>query len=98
MNFDAALTVLSAAYANADGSAAVVVTDEIGAVALSAVDTPEQWAALLALDLPIAAYVAPVAPEVAPAVPTTEQIRAALRYQGKTDQQIDALFELAGAI
>lgn len=41
-------TVLSARYSNPDHTAAVAMTEEVAAVVLSAVDTPEAWAAMLA--------------------------------------------------
>lgn len=56
------MTIQSATYANAEHTAAIAMTAEVGAVALSAVDTPEVWADLLASNVTIAAYVAPPAP------------------------------------
>lgn len=38
-------TILSAQWGNEDKSAVVAITREVAAVALSAVDTPEEWAA-----------------------------------------------------
>lgn len=42
-----AYTILSAAYANSDNTAAVVMTKESAAVLLSVFDTPKEWAAML---------------------------------------------------
>jgi hypothetical protein len=59
-------TFLSAQYANAEHTAAVAITLEAAAVALSAVDTPAEWEAMhVWAALPgnaIAAYVEPPAP------------------------------------
>jgi hypothetical protein len=51
-------TVLSSNYANADHTSAIAMTAEAGAVAASAADTPELWAAIHAAGVP-ADYVAP---------------------------------------
>lgn len=53
---------LSATYANAAHSAAIAMTADSGAVALSAIDTPEDWAALHASGIVVAAYVVPPPP------------------------------------
>jgi len=55
------LTIVSAAFANEDDTAAVAQTEEAGAVLLSAADTPDEWAAMLAAVTP-AAYVPPPPP------------------------------------
>lgn len=57
------MTILSAAYANAEDTAAVAQTQEAGAVLLSAADTPAAWAAMLAAVEP-APYQAPALPRV----------------------------------
>jgi hypothetical protein len=54
-------TVKSAAYANAERTAAIVVTKEVGAIAASERDTPELWAAMLQKGA-VAEYTAPAAP------------------------------------
>lgn len=41
------MTIISAQWANAEHTAAIVMTVEAGAVALSSADTPTDWAALL---------------------------------------------------
>jgi len=46
-------TIKSAAYANADHTAAIIDTEEAAAVLLSARDTPREWAAMLAWGAPI---------------------------------------------
>lgn len=45
-------TIISAAYANPQQTAAVVVTQEAGPVLLSETDTPADWAAMLARGIP----------------------------------------------
>ncbi|MGO4741740.1 hypothetical protein AB4099_34945 [Bosea sp. 2KB_26] len=45
-------TIISAAYANDDNSAALLMTEEAAAVLISAVDTPEEWASMLAWGIP----------------------------------------------
>lgn len=94
-------TFLSAAYANAEHTAAVAMTAEAAAVLLSAVDTPKHWAALHAALMP-----APYAPP-APAVPqsvTRFQAKAALAQAGKlaeaqalVDASTEPLVKLAWA-
>ncbi len=42
------ITILSARYGNEERTSAVVITQERGAVAISELDRPEAWAALLA--------------------------------------------------
>lgn len=56
-------TVLSAAYANPDNTAAVAQTVEAAAVLLSATDTPDEWAAMLAAVTPTAYVPQPIPPE-----------------------------------
>lgn len=64
-------TFLSASYANAEKTAIVAMTEEAGAVALSKVDTPAEWAALKAAKIKIGAY---VEPEPAPAPSPSEKL------------------------
>lgn len=68
-------TILSAAYANAEHTAAVIQTQEAGAVMASERDTPQLWASL--------AGVQPYAPFVTvPQVVSKFQAKAALRGAG----------------
>jgi hypothetical protein len=55
-------TPISATYANPENTAAIVNTEEAGAVAVSAVDTPVEWQALLDSGVSIAPYVEPEPP------------------------------------
>jgi len=41
-------TIISARYANPEHTAALLMTEEAASVAISAADTPEEWAAMLA--------------------------------------------------
>lgn len=61
-----AYTILSARFANADHSAAIIMTREAAAVLISEVDTPDLWSAMLASGAP-AAYEAP--PVIEPSDP-----------------------------
>jgi len=45
-------TILSATYVNPEHSAALLLTEEAAAVAISATDTPVEWAAMLAWGMP----------------------------------------------
>jgi hypothetical protein len=56
------LTYISAAYANPDNTSAVAQTVEVGAVLLSDVDTPDEWAAMLAVITPTAFVPPPIPP------------------------------------
>lgn len=68
-------TILSAAYANAEHTAAVIQTQEAGAVLVSAQDTPQLWASL--------SGVQPYAPpSTVPQVVSKFQAKAALRGAG----------------
>jgi hypothetical protein len=67
-------TFLSAQYANAERTAAIADTEEAASVMLNAVDTPEDWAALLAWGEP-AAYV----PPAPPSEPTKAELLAQLQ-------------------
>lgn len=53
-------TILSAGFANPEHTAAIVQTEEAGAIVASETDTPELWAAVLKVATP-ADYVAPSA-------------------------------------
>lgn len=73
-------TIQSASYANAQNTAAVIQTVEAGAVLVSAVDTPEAWAAMLQWGTP-AAYQAP--PEPVPMEVGRVQAKIWLHRAGK---------------
>lgn len=68
-------TILSAAYANAEHTAAVIQTQEAGAVLVSAQDTPQLWAGLAGVE----PY---VPPSTVPQVVSKFQAKAALRGAG----------------
>lgn len=53
-------TILSAQFANADNTAAVLMTEEAAAVLISEADTPDAWAAMLAWGEPAAYEAGPV--------------------------------------
>ena len=74
-------SILSAQYANPEHTAAVVMTQEAGAVLLSEADTPSDWAAMLAWGTPAA---------FAPPAPTSDAVDA------ERDRRIAALFVFAG--
>lgn len=67
-------TILSAGYANAQHTAAVIMTEEAAAVAVSELDTPDVWAEMLAWGEP-KAYSPPVEP---PAPTPLEKLSAFL--------------------
>lgn len=73
------MTILSAQWANAEHTAAIVMTVEAGAVALSAADTPAEWAALLDSGVAVADFVPPPPPKL---VATPRQVRLALNATG----------------
>lgn len=73
------MMILSAQWANAEQTAAIVMTAEAGAVAISQVDTPVEWAALLDSGIAISAYTPPPAPKL---TATPRQIRLALNATG----------------
>lgn len=75
-------TILSAQLANAEGTAAVLLTQEAGAVLASAKDTPDLWAAMNASAKPTA--YAPAKP--VPVSVTRFQARAALLQAGLLTQ------------
>lgn len=76
------LTILSAAYANEDATAAVAQTVQAGAVLLSAADTPDQWAAMLAAVTP-----APFVPQP----PPPRAIAKTTIYRRATDAELALL-------
>lgn len=63
------MTYYSASYANPDESSAVAQTFEVGAVLLSLVDTPTEWAAMLATITPTPFVPPPIPPWITPAAP-----------------------------
>lgn len=77
-----AYTILSAQLANAEGTAAVLLTKEAGAVLASAKDTPDLWTAMSAAVKP-AAY---AAVKTVPGSVTRFQARAALMQAGLLTQ------------
>lgn len=85
-------TIKSAAYANADHTAAIVDTEEAAAVLLSAKDTPRDWAAMLAWGEPDPFTLPP--PPVPQAV-TPRQARLALLAAGLLDD-VNAAVAAAG--
>lgn len=81
--------ILSAAYANPEHTAAIVQTPDRGAVALSVVDTPEHWAALMASGVVVSSFTPPPAP--VPATITRQQCAKAAYLTGQfvmTDQEV----------
>lgn len=86
--------IRSARYANADHSAMVVDSEEAGPIALSAADTPEAWAAILASGIPISAY---VAPETLATIVTRRQFFLGLYVWNLTDEA-NAAVEAAGGV
>jgi hypothetical protein len=70
--------ILSARYANVEHTAAVALTDDFGAVALSLIDTPEGWSELHAWGTPDD-Y---AAPSDVPVSVTPLQARKAIRLAG----------------
>lgn len=85
-------TILSAVFANAEHSAAVLQTQEAGAVLASHADTPDLWQQMFGAVTP-AAYVAQVA---IPQEVTMRQARLSLAADGKlaaVDAVIDSLPE-----
>lgn len=78
-------TITSARYADAESQSAIIETAEAGAVAISAVDTPAEWEAMLASDVKIAPYSSPAAP--VPFSVTNFQARAVLLEMPGPDDQ-----------
>jgi len=83
-------TFLAARYANAEQTAAVAETEEAASVALSAVDTPEDWAALMASGIPIAPYEQPE-PPLGPL--TARQLRLGLVAAGFSLGDVEAAID-----
>lgn len=52
--------ILSARFANAEGTAVILETDDRGSVAISQADTPMLWATYVNLGMATAPYIAPV--------------------------------------
>lgn len=77
--------IISARYTNPEKSAAVAVTDDLGAILISQQDSPEQWAALHAWGAPEPF----VAVSDVPTSVTPLQARKALRQAG-LKAQVDA--------
>lgn len=77
-------TIISAAYANAEHTAAILMTEEAARVLISENDTKAEWAAMLAWGKP-AAYAAPPAP--APAEISDRQFAQGLATQGMITEQ-----------
>jgi hypothetical protein len=57
-------TIVSAAFANPEHTSAVIVTEEAGSVAISEVDTPDDWADMLAWGDPTVFELPLLVPEV----------------------------------
>jgi hypothetical protein len=66
-------TIISAQYANPDHTSAVIITEEAAAVAISEIDTPDLWVAMLGEVTP-AAY----EPPAPPPAPTKAELQAQL--------------------
>lgn len=84
--------ILSAQYANPSYTAAIMITDDLGAVLVSQIDTPELWNTLHMWGVPTP-Y---VAPSLVPTSVTPLQARKALRIAGlkpAVDQFISTLSE-----
>lgn len=71
-------TILSGQFANEDGTAAILMTAEAAAVLISAVDTPDLWAEMLAWGTPQAYAV----PNPVPASVSRAQAKIALSRNG----------------
>lgn len=80
-------TMISAGFANAEQTAAIVMTHEAAAVTISRDDTPAHWADLMASGLTIAPFV-PVAEPVPK--PTRRQLRLWLVRNGHSLATVDA--------
>lgn len=77
-------TILSARYANAENTAAVLMTLEAGAVLVSLVDTPDMWAEMLAS----------IQPE--PATPTDWRTPIWLDFKARREVYLNRLTGIAG--
>lgn len=83
-------TMTAAAYANAEQTAAIVMTHEAAAIIVSRDDTPDCWADLMASGLTIAPFV-PVAEPVPK--PTRRQLRLWLVRNGHSLAAVDAAID-----
>lgn len=83
-------TIIAAAYANAESTAARAETEESGPVILTEEDTPEAWAELQASGLEIAPFV-PVAEPVPR--PTRRQLRLWLIRNGHSLAAVNAAID-----
>lgn len=83
------MNILSAVFANRDHSAAILMTEEAAAVAISAADTPDEWAKVLASGVQIAAF----EPSAQDITVDMWKARAALDHAGllaQADAAVDA--------
>lgn len=78
-------TIISAAYANPQNTAAVVTTQEAGAVVLSQTDTPVDWAAMLAWGTP-SAFAAPAPTDTDVDAERDRRISTGFMFGGKAYQ------------
>jgi hypothetical protein len=80
-------TVMSAAYANAGHTSAIIQTEEAGAVAISSADTPDLWAQLHASGLAIEDF------SIAPIYATLEEAKAAKQAEIKDecDKEVEVI-------
>lgn len=78
-------TFVSARYGNPQHTAAVAITEEAGAVAMSEIDTPEAWAALLSSGKEIASYAEP--PALTPDEISDRQFAQCLAARGIISEQ-----------
>jgi len=69
-------TILSASYANAEHSAAVIITQEAAAVLISEHDTPDLWTEMLAWGAPVAYVPPPPPPPCSPVEKLSDFLRA----------------------
>ena len=83
-------TMISAAFANAENTAAVVMTQESAAVIISRDDTPERWAELIGSGMIIMPFV-PMAEPVPK--PTRRQLRLWLVRNGHSLAAVDAAID-----
>jgi hypothetical protein len=88
-------TIIAATYANADHTSAVVQTMEAGAVAISAIDTPEDWAGLATSGVLVLPY---VAPDPVPDIVSTYQAKAALMQADLYDRAAAAAQSAGGLV
>ena len=84
-------TFLSAAYANPDNTSVVATTLEVGAVAISVTDNPEEWEDLATSGVVVTPYAAPV-----PSTVSAFQAKAALMNAGLFVQSENAAAAVGG--